>query len=440
MMNRNLKRVFGLILVVVLTAGMLAGCGSGNKADGSGSTGGSSGTAGPAETITLRVMSSDDFAGFRTSVIPEFEETHPGIKIDFQSVGYDALHQKEVTALAAGADTYDIVDVDCIWTPEYVTNGYIECVDDRLTDEMKNGIAPVAMETLMYNDSVYGLPMFNDLFFMYYNTEIMDKAGIALPTTWDEFTDACQKMRDDGLIDYGSAWGWAQAEGLICYYMTFLKGYGGSLEDADHNPTVNTPENVAALQYMVDSLYESKISDPASVTSDDRMVIDLFSQGKTPFAVDWSFAWSVFNDPEQSAVANKVGVMLIPGTKGIKSGSCAGSMGLSIVSTSKYKDEAWEFITFLASKENQKRQAIEAGALPIWEDLYTDKELIEQHPALEDMLEQVGYGQNRPSLVWYNEFSDALQVEIQNALTQSKTPQQALDDAQAKALEIQAKY
>lgn len=52
----------------------------------------------------------------------------------------------------------------------------------------------------------------------------------------------------------------------------------------------------------------------------------------------------------------------------------------------------------------------------------------------------MGYAYNRPSLVWYNEFSDALQVEVQNALTQSKTPQQALDDAQAKALEIQKKY
>lgn len=110
------------------------------------------------------------------------------------------------------------------------------------------------------------------------------------------------------------------------------------------------------------------------------MAIDLFSQGKTPFVINWSFAWSVFNDPEQSAVADKVGVMLVPGTNGIKSATCAGSMGLSITSTCQHKDEAWKFIEFLASKEIQKRQAIEAGALPIWEELYSDPELIEQLP------------------------------------------------------------
>lgn len=439
-MKSKTKGGLGLVLVLCLAMTLLAGCGSSGQTA-SAPAANDSAPAASGDVVTIRVMSSDDFAGFRTSVIKEFEDANPGIKIDFQSVGYDALHQKEVTALAAGSDTYDIVDVDCIWTPEYVTNGYIVCVDDRLTDEMKTGIAPVAMDTLAYEGKIYGLPMFNDLFFMFYNKDILGKAGLdAPPATWDEFTAACNKMQEDGLIDYGSAWGWAQAEGLICYYMTFLKGYGGSLVDDNHNPTVNTPENVAALQYMVDSLYDSKISAPASVTSDDRMAIDLFSQGKTPFVINWSFAWSVFNDPEQSAVADKVGVMLVPGTNGIKSATCAGSMGLSITSTCQHKDEAWKFIEFLASKEIQKRQAIEAGALPIWEELYSDPKLIEQHPALKEMLEQVGYAYNRPSLVWYNEFSDALQVEVQNALTQSKTPQQALDDAQAKALEIQKKY
>lgn len=433
-----MKSITRAVLCCVLAFAMAASFAGCQKT--AGNDQGANNGAGSGE-ITLNVLSSDDFAGFRKSVIAEFEAANPGIKINFQSVGYDALHQKEVTALMAGSDTYDIIDVDCIWTPEYVTNGYIENIDDRLTDEMKSGIASVAMDTLTYEGKCYGLPMFNDLFFMYYNTEILSNVGITeMPKTWDEFTAACQTMQQADLIDYGSAWGWAQAEGLICYYMTFLKGFGGSLTDDAHNPTVNTPENVAALQYMVDSIYASKISDPASITSDDRMAIDLFSQGKTPFVINWSFAWSVFNDPEQSAVAGKVGVMLVPGTTGIESATCAGSMGLSIASTSTHKDEAWRFIEFLASKEIQKRQAIDAGALPIWNDLYTDAELIEQHPALEAMLGQVGYAYNRPSLVWYNEFSSALQVELQNALTQAKTPQQALDDAQAQALHIQQQY
>jgi multiple sugar transport system substrate-binding protein len=113
-------------------------------------------------------------------------------------------------------------------------------------------------------------------------------------------------------------------------------------------------------------------------------------------------------------------------------------MGLSVTTTSKHKDEAWKLIVFLAQRDIQKRQAVEAGALPIWNDLYTDPELVANHPALPDMLAQVATAYNRPALVWYNEFSDNLQVELQNALTGKKPPEQALNDAQ-KTLEGIAK-
>lgn len=389
--------------------------------------------------VTINILSSDDFASFRKKVIPEFEKANPGIKVNFSSVGYDALHQKEVTALAGGSDSYDIIDVDCIWTPEYVTNGYIEKIDDRMTDEMKKGIAPVALDILKYKDSYYGLPMFNDLFFMYYNKDILKKAGMKeFPKTWDDFTKLCESIKKQGLADYGSAWGWAQAEGLVCYYMMFMKAYGGDLIDSNFKPTVNTPENITALQYMTDSLYKSKISDPASVTADDRNAISLFSQGKLPFVFDWSFAWSTFNDPSQSKVAGKVGIALAPGSAKVASASCAGSMGLAITSKSKNKDAAWKLIEFLASKDIQKRQAQDSGALPIWSDLYKDADLVKSNPSLPDMLKQVEYAYNRPSLTWYNEFSSTLQVELQNALTKKKTPKQALDDAQKSLTDMAA--
>ncbi|HPD88381.1 MAG TPA: extracellular solute-binding protein [Oscillospiraceae bacterium] len=435
-----MKKLLSLIALVLALTLCFGGCAGTTEESSSTPEAETSGTEN-ADVVTINILSSDDFAGFRTSVIPEFEATHPGIKINFQSVGYDALHQKEVTALAAGTDTYDVVDVDCIWTPEYVTNGYIECVDDRITDEMKTGILDVCMDILRYDDKMYGLPMFNDLFFMYYNKEILENAGITeLPETWEEYDQVCQQLQTSGACEYGSAYGWAQAEGLICYYMDYVCAFGGSLQDADMNPTINTPENVAALQFMVDSLYTTKTTDPASITSDDRNAIELFSQGRLPFCINWSFAWGQFNDPTQSQVVDKVGVMLIPGHGDIRSAACAGSMGLAIASTSQHKDEAWEFISFLASKEIQKRQAIEGGSLPIWADLYQDEELLAQHPAAAEMVEQSTMAYNRPSFVYYNEFSTVLQVEIQNALTQAKTPEQALADAQTQVEQIAATY
>lgn len=434
-----MKRHKGLVLFVVVllaVSALLAGCG-GNSAKNQGG----SDAKNESQPVTINVLSSDDFAGFRKSVIPEFEAKYPNIKVNFMSVGYDSLHQKEVTALESGGDTYDVIDVDCIWTPEYVTKGYIIPVNDRITQEMKDDIVPAALDILKYKDNYYGLPMFNDVLFFYYNEDLLKQAGInEPPKTWDELIQQTNLMKQKGLIDYGMVWGWAQAEGLICYYTALAHSFGGDLVDSSGKPAVNTPQNVKALQFMVDSI-ANKVVDPASITYDDRQMLNVFSQGRVPFGMNWSFAWSVFNDSNQSKVVNKIKVGLAPaGTPEVKSATCAGSMGLAVTSTSKHADEAWKFIEFLAGKDIQKKQAITAGALPIWKSLYEDKELQEQHPALKEMSAQLDTAYNRPSIVWYNEFSNALQVEIQNALNKSKTPQQALDDAQKKIDEIMNNY
>jgi len=394
--------------------------------------------AAPAAT-TINVLSSDDFAGFRKSVTPEFEAANPGIKVNFMSVGYDDLHQKEVTALEGGGNAYDIIDVDCIWTPEYVTKGYIGSIDDKVTAEMKSGIVPAARDILVYKGHYYGLPMFNDVLFFYYNKEILKKAGFANPPkSWEEFVSMSKAIQAKSLAPYGSIWGWAQAEGLICYYTAIVHGFGGDLVDASGNPKVDTPANVKALAFMVDSIKKAKVSDPASITADDRSMLNAFSQGKIPFGLNWSFAWSLFNDPKQSNVVGKIGVGLVPGSAadGVKSATCAGSMGLAITKSTKNRDAAWKYLSFLASVAIQKRQAIAAGALPIWTDLYADKELKAKHPALADMAAQLQTAYNRPMLVNYNETSQILQVEIQNALTGNKAPDKALADAQKHIAEI----
>ena len=137
-------------------------------------------------------------------------------------------------------------------------------------------------------------------------------------------------------------------------------------------------------------------------------------------------------------MVGKIKVGLVPGAAAekVRSATCAGSMGLAITKATKNREAAWKYISFLASKPIQKRQAIAAGALPIWTSLYEDKELRAKHPALADMSAQLKTAYNRPMIVWYNEFSQVLQVEVQNALAGKKTPQQALADAQKHIAEI----
>lgn len=96
------KKLFGLVrlsivLILVLSL-VLTGCAPKATTPAASDSANSQGTV----SGKINVLSSDDLPGFRKSVIPEFQKLYPGIEVNFMSMGYDALHQKEVTALEGG--------------------------------------------------------------------------------------------------------------------------------------------------------------------------------------------------------------------------------------------------------------------------------------------------------------------------------------------------
>jgi multiple sugar transport system substrate-binding protein len=144
-------------------------------------------------------------------------------------------------------------------------------------------------------------------------------------------------------------------------------------------------------------------------------------------ALNWTFMFSLANDPSQSQVAGKVAVAQTPSGPGGAPG-CNGSMALCITTGSQHQEEAWKYIEFITSQNVQDQYA--KLSLPIWKSSYDEPKVVETLP------EVVAVAKNqlndmilRPQVPAYNEASAALQLEIQNALTGAKSPQQALDDA-----------
>jgi multiple sugar transport system substrate-binding protein len=420
----NLKKLLVLSLFMMLAFVALVGCSS-NKEEVSGS-----------KKQTIRVLSSDDFAGFREEAIKEFNKENPDIEVILEHVAYDQLHDKELASFnAGGSAAYDIVDVDEIWTSEYAEAGFILPVTDRYTEEMKSGILPASLNIVSYQDDYYGVPMFNDVLFFYYNEDLLKQAGYnEPPKTWDEFTEMSKALQDQNLVTgNASTWGWSSNEGLVCYYAGFLGSFGGSFFDKNGKPVFNNEAGVKALQYMTDAMNKEKIVDPASINANDREILDSFMNGKTAFVSGWSFYWGEING-DASQVKGKAKVGLLPSVSGAPHATATGSMYLAITPQSKNQDAAWKFIEFLGSKEMQKQQSLKAGALPIWKDLYQDAELNENHGALEAMGKQLEETISRPSLEAYNEFSKVLQVKLQEALLEKQDAKTALDEA-AKAAE-----
>ncbi len=117
-----------------------------------------------------------------------FSKANPDVKVNLEFVPYEGLHDKTVLAQGSGGG-YDVVLFDVIWPAEYATNNVLVDVSSRITDDMKKGILPGAWTTVQYDSKYYGMPWILDTKYLFYNKEILEKAGIKTPPkTWDELS------------------------------------------------------------------------------------------------------------------------------------------------------------------------------------------------------------------------------------------------------------
>ncbi|NTS33740.1 carbohydrate ABC transporter substrate-binding protein, CUT1 family [Phyllobacterium sp. YR620] len=356
-----------------------------------------------------------------------FTKANPDISVNLEFVPYEGLHDKTVLAQGSGGG-YDVVLFDVIWPAEYATNKVLTDVTDKITPEMKSGVLPGAWTTVEYDGKRYGMPWILDTKYLFYNKEILEKAGIkAPPTTWAELAEQAKTIKDKGILATPIAWSWSQAEAAICDYTTLVSAYGGSFLK-DGKPAFQTGGGLDALKYMVDS-YTSGVTNPNSKEFLEEDVRRLFQNGDVAFALNWTYMYNMANDPKDSKVAGKVGVVPAPGVEGkSKVSAVNGSMGLGITSTSKHADEAWKYITFMTSQATQNQYA--KLSLPIWASSYDDPAVAKGQ---EELIAAAKVGlaamYPRPTTPKYQELSTALQQAIQESLLGQAKPDAALETA-----------
>ncbi|UCC65740.1 MAG: extracellular solute-binding protein [Anaerolineae bacterium] len=392
------------------------------------------------EPIVVHTLGGPDETGWVASEYERFEAL-TGIKVEETTVPYWGHREKLLADFAAGGGAFDFYVIDCIEVAEYAAAGWALDVTDLITPEMKEDILPFAAEGMIYQSKWYGLPFISEWKSTVYNAKKFSDAGFdGLASTFDEFVAQCQAIQDAGLAKYGVSWSWFQGECLICDFAALAACFGGQFFTEQNEPLFHEGGAVDALQWMVDSIYKHEITDPASLTFTEGEVEEGMRAGEIAFSFQWGLPLVPLNNPEISKVVGECAIGLSPSYDGKHSACVSGPMGLSISAFSKYPREAWQLLNFRAGFEGAKRNAIGSGITPGWASLFTDPDVVEAVPGLDLMLEQAKTVVNRPRVPWYWDFSTALQEELHFALTQQKEPQQAMDDAYERTLEVKEEW
>src|SRR6266481_1671708 len=388
-------------------------------------------TAASAADATLNALfmkqaaySEDDIRAMTT----EFEAANPGLKVNLEFVPYEALHDKIVAAQGAGASGYDAVLIDVIWPAEFAKNGFVLDVTSRIPADETAKIFDGAWSTVEYDGKRWGMPWILDTKYLFYNKEMLAKAGIAAPPkTWAELTQQAKLIKDKGIVKFPIVWSWAQAEAIICDYATLVDAYKGSFFE-NGKPSFASGGSLDAIRYMEQTLKDG-LSNPNSREYLEEDVRKVFSSGEAAFALNWTYMYNMANDPKESKVAGQVDLVPAPGVAGKTEASAVnGSMALGITANSTRPEEAWKYIAFMTSQPVQNKYA--KLSLPIWKTSYDDPAVTKGQESLIAAAKQsIALMYPRPTSTSYTELSNILQKNLQQVLLGQATPEEGMQTA-----------
>lgn len=347
------------------------------------------------------------------------------------------LYQQFWEAQSADVDVYQ---VDVIWAG--IIAPHVVDLSQYFSQDYIDQFFPDMIEGQTIDGALVAIPWFTDAAGLYYRTDLLDKYGLEVPTTWDELTTAAQTIQDgeraDGNQDfYGYVWQGSDYEGLTCDAHEWLVSEtGSSFIEPDGTVNVNNDAFVNALNRAAG--WVNGISPEAVTTYTEEESRGVFQAGNAAFMRNWPYAWGLGN-AEDSPIANNFDYAPLP-MGADRSAACLGGWQLAVSKYSNNVEAAASVAQFLASPAEQKIRALSPqGANPTIPALYDDPELAEANPLFARMGPILSTAYPRPSGVTaerYNDASQAFSSAVHSVLTGENDAQTAVEDLEVDLQDI----
>ncbi len=287
MTARAPRRLVSFVAASALLAVAACSPGSGGDDDAGGSDG-------EVTTVTFRLWDEAAAASYKSS-FAAFSEQHPEIRVEIEEVPWANYWEQLPLDIQAG----EMADI--FWTNTsnygvYADNGNLIDITEVLGEDHDEWSAGSA-DLYTREGTLWGVPQLTDSIALFYNKTILDAAGIdPNELAWspnpeeDTLLPALQQLTTDSAgvtsaeegfdPDSVDVYGFNAQNDLQAIYIDFLAQNGAQYQDGDQY-AFNSPEGVAAFQYLVDLINTHHVAPPAADTNaNGDLTKDLFVQGK----------------------------------------------------------------------------------------------------------------------------------------------------------------
>lgn len=438
-----MRRFAGSIAAVLSVLLLLAGCGTKPAASPAPASEAPKAEAPKAPTPVVLRVATHWGEGFQDKLEPylhEYTKLNQHVTFKYESVPFDE-YLKKVQVSHTSGDAPDIYHVYSLWGVQLSRSKVIAETPPNISTLVKDQYTPAAVGGVTIDGKVWGIPTEINNYMLIYNKRLLKEAGFDNPPkTWEEVytvAKAVTKKKADGSYEQaGIAFlkGWDSA--VVHPWMALLLTEGGQFLSAD-NQTVrfNSAEGLSALDFQV-RLIKEGITDPS------LNGLGMFPTGQLGMII--MAPW--WEDTLKKAMGDSfqdVGVAPVPVGKSGKPATVAYSWFWGVSNLSKNKDEAWKFLQWLntAQQEGTKggrmgQYLVSVGIIP------GRKDDLEAFPdQLNDVftkpfIDAFAHTVAEPNIPQGQEAKTALMREIENAWFDKKTPAEALKAAEEQFTKI----
>lgn len=361
-------------------------------------------------------------------LIPKFEGENPGIKVNAVSHEWAELHDK-ILVSASSDSLPDVARCDIAWLPEFQKMGVLVALDQEMSDfaATSSALLDSAMSTANIGGGSYALALNTNSKILFYNTAMLEAAGVTVPATMDEWVETVRKLGGEN-ANGQQVWGWNEPALSGWNLCPFIWSFGGSLTNDEQTVAtgyINSEKTVKAIDTFAALVKEGTLT---GFNSGDIPMTDGFGTGRYAMMLEgpWKTAELAGAYPDVA-----YGTAPIPAGEG-GSVSVLGGEDIAMF-TSANKEAAWKFMQFMTGEYAQTEMA-KCGQIPV-NKAALESDVV-KNAEYAPFIEAIQTAKARPTVSAWSEMDNELNVAVTAVVNGEKTAQEAMDELAVKFDEL----
>jgi multiple sugar transport system substrate-binding protein len=425
------RRLGGFGAALVVCAFVAAGCGGDDDGGGGGGGGGDEkGSTEGAKVINPSVMDNakgavtyctgKDTSGDMKEGLREFTKAFQSQGLSAKILEFpeaaDEQRNQFIQRQRAKSGECDLFEADVIWTAEFAQQRWLMDLTSYV-NRRKAEFVPSTLASVTYDKKIWGVPRVTDAGLLFYRTDQVSE----VPATWQAVYQEAQK--GDGIVYQGASY-----EGLTVDFLELAFAAGGKvLSDDASKAEFDSPQNLKALQFMVDGI-KSGAAPKVVTTYMEEPARRAFEAGRATFMRNWPYAYAL---GKKAKIADDFDVAPYPPFEGGGRAAILGGHNIVMSAYSKNQGAALKLLDYMSSTERITQNAVKYSKAPTLHASYEDPQVKEAMPFAPELKQAVEQAKARPVSPVYPQISQAIYENVNAALSGSKSPQDALKDGNA---------